>query len=176
MEGVAGLAASGVHEIPHGFFQQRLLVVLVPHSGSTKSFRKWNHATWPLVHLWLLSLAGRQFWRVSTILLGHPSHQGTTVVDIFLIEKWLGIQGFTNFTSEHFITKWHNVNSSQKSHLYRCTWDSILSVISQEFWQQVSIRTKTDLKTDSIAWSVWTLLLCDWRAINSRNTVFYQFV
>jgi len=40
MEGVAGLAASGVHEIPHGFFQQRLLVVLVPHSGSTKSFRK----------------------------------------------------------------------------------------------------------------------------------------
>ena len=34
-------------------------------------------------------------------------------------EQWLNIQGFTNFTIAHFVTKCHTVKSSQKSHFCR---------------------------------------------------------
>jgi len=58
---------------------------------------------------------------------------------------------FANFTAAHFVAKCHIVDSSQKLIFDACTWDSILSVITQDSWPQARIATKTNLNTDSFA-------------------------
>jgi len=75
----------------------------------------------------------------------------STLLEYLYFEKWLDIQGFTNVTDAHFVTKCHIVISSQNSISTACTWDSILSVITDDSWRQLRFRTKTYLKTDSFA-------------------------
>jgi len=51
--------------------------------------------------------------------LRHSGHMAqATLLGYLDSEKWLDIQGFTNFTATHFFEKCHTVNSSQNSHLY----------------------------------------------------------
>jgi len=58
------------------------------------------------------------------ILSAWPNHCSW---DLYL-EKWLDIQGFTNFTAAHFNAKSHTVNSWQKSHIYRLDFKIVVYI------------------------------------------------
>ena len=78
-------------------------------------------------------------------------HGRTNVAGISRFGEVDDIQGFANLTAAHFVAKCHTVNSPQTPISAACTWDNILSVITQDLWPQVRIAKKTDLKTDSFA-------------------------
>jgi len=46
--------------------------------------------------------------------------------------EWFHIQGSANFIAAHFVAKCHTMDSSQKPISAACTWDIIISVITQD--------------------------------------------
>ena len=86
---------------------------------------------------------------------------------------WFDIQGFTNFTAVHFVTKCHIVNSSQKiPSSSPWTWDGILSFIYYPRFMIIGeARSKDRFKNWRLC-GVWQLPFCDHRAVKlTRNCV-----
>ena len=84
--------------------------------------------------------------------LGYSGHMAEpTQLASLDSEKWFDIQGFTNFTAAHFVTRCHTVDSSQKFHLCRLQLRSYSFGHNPRFMALVMIGTKTGFKTDSFA-------------------------
>ena len=114
--GVAGAAALGGLEIPHGF-QKPLIVLLAPHQDGTKQSRRSDHTTWSLVDLWAADPWASKTCLAkfsSGFLVTWPKHRSC---DLYLEVKWPYIQRFTNFASAHSAAKCHAVNFSHISSL-----------------------------------------------------------
>ena len=113
---VAGTAAVRELEIPHGF-QQCLIFLLVPHQCGTKQGRRC--VVTPLA-LWStsgsLSCGRSQQVLPRQFSLGHSGHAAKPLLISLYSQKWIDIQGSANFTAAHFVAKCHTVNFSQKSH------------------------------------------------------------
>ena len=104
--GKVALAAALGLEMPHGF-QKTLILLLAPHQDRIKQSRGCNHATYFLINLmdaflwtWPTGIALTFDW---SILVTCPNHRGWDLYS----EKWLNIQGFTNFTPAHFVAVSH---------------------------------------------------------------------
>ena len=99
----------------------------------------------PWRNSWPLSLGVAR--KARPPFLGYSDH----VIPPSCMEKWLDIQGFTNFTTAHIVAKCNAVNSLQNPTSAACTRDKTVSVINWDLWPQVRIGAKTDLKPDSFA-------------------------
>ena len=110
----AGTAALERLETPRGQ-QQSERVLLAPHQGGTKQDRRCSHSIRFLDDIWATSRgciqqeSPRQFFVGHSGYMAEPKQLGS----IDWEEKWLEIQGFANFTAEHFVAKCHTVNFSQ---------------------------------------------------------------
>ena len=139
-------AAHGWLEIPHDF-QQSLIVLLHPHKDHTKQGRRWNHVTWSIFDLWAAFCGCCQQDLARSPIREDSSHvaEPTQLLgSLYSEQKWLQVQGFTNFVAAHFIAKCHVCTLRKTPISAACTWNSILSAITRNSWPEVKIVRKTD--------------------------------
>ena len=134
-------AAHGWLEIPHDF-QQSLIVLLHPHKDHTKQGRRWNHVTWSIFDLWAAFCGCCQQDLARSPIREDSSHvaEPTQLLgSLYSEQKWLEVQGFTNFVAAHFIAKCHVCTLRKTPISAACTWNSILSAITRNSWPEVKI-------------------------------------
>lgn len=111
---VTEAAAIWYLKISHGF-QQPLTVVVAAHQDGTKPCWS-NHITLSLVNICTVFLCVSGWTCFSNF---SSSRAFCDVAKHFYIERWLIIQGFTNFTAVHLVAKGHTMCSLPNlCHLY----------------------------------------------------------
>ena len=115
-----------------------------------KQCRRCTHATWSLDDLWAaLPWSGRQD-RPHQNFLGYSGHMDEPSWDLSIPRSDSAFRTLRYFTAATLSQSDTARTLSKNPICADCTWDSILSVITQDSWPWIRIGTKTDLKLTAL--------------------------